>query len=154
MKSCVTGSLKHGIEVPFAPVLRELERPRGHGLFLHTQDIDDPDPLIRRVGDEARVHNPLVADGEVLQAVKLQAARILEVTHPHAQLAAALDHEEAQRAACEHRQFTPSIAVKRNRIDRCAVEKHSRAGLGEEAHAVAANLESAGRFRQRRIIQA
>ncbi len=132
----VARSFEHGIEPPLAAILPEYHRARGLCLLLHAKDVHDLEVVRRLVGLEAGVEHPVGADREVAEPAEVAAVGIVEITHPHAQIAGALDDEEAQRAAGEHRRFTLGIGGEIQRCDRPSVVRHAGTGTGDETHLV------------------
>src|SRR5439155_5685853 len=149
----VAGVLEHRIEPPLAAVLPGYHRARRLCLLFHAKDVHDLQVMGRLVTLETSVAYPVGADREVREPTEVAPVGIVAVTHPHAQIAGALDDEEAQRAAGEHRGFTLDIGGEIERCDRLSVVRHAGTGSGDEAHLVAGQHERAGGAGERGIVE-
>src|SRR5579862_2537345 len=98
----------------------------------------------RLIALEARVYHPVGAHREVLETAKAEAVGVLQIAHAYAEVADALDDEEAQRAALEHGRLAARIGGELEGRDRCTIVRDAAPGAGDEAHLRAAAHEGSG----------
>ncbi len=112
-----------------------------------------PDMTRGLVRLEACLEHPRGAHREVAEALEPRAVRVVQIAHAHAELAGALDHEEAQRPAFEHRRVTAAVGDELERAHRLPIVRHTAVGRGGEPHCLPAHGEGAAVLGERSVIE-
>ncbi len=107
----------------------------------------------RLVALEARIDDPVGAHRKVLEAAEAGAVRVVEIPHAHAEVAGALDDEEAQRAALEHRGMAARVRREVELGHRLAVAGDAPAGARAKAHLSTAQHERARAVGERGVVE-